>query len=150
MIHGCKELLYARMAILFKAIESGKVNVVTDSIKEFNEKGLKTDKGTQLNADIVVCATGINLLVLGGIQFYVDGEAIDFSKKITYRGLMFAGVPNICAGYLAILNLLPGQCALILFVNLWCVFLRKWKARVPILLLLNYEMKMQIWLFIHG
>jgi monooxygenase len=86
---------------LFKAIAAGTVSVVTDHIDTFNEKGLLLRSGTELEADIIVTATGIELLFVGGIELAVDGEAIDFAGKLTYKGMMLDGVPNfaVAIGY---------------------------------------------------
>jgi len=80
---------------LFKAVKAGKVDVVTDHIDRFTEKGILLKSGKELEADIIVTATGFNLLVMGGIPFEVDGKPVDFSKTFTYRGLMLEGVPNM-------------------------------------------------------
>ena len=80
---------------LFKAISSGSANIVTDYIERFTETGIKLKSGQQLVADIVVSATGLELEVMGGAQFSVDGEVIDFSKLITYKGFMVSNVPNM-------------------------------------------------------
>jgi len=80
---------------LFKGIASGKATVVTDEIESFTEKGILLRSGKELEADIIVTATGFNLSVLGDIAFSVDGEAVDFSRTVTYRGMMFTGVPNM-------------------------------------------------------
>ena len=79
---------------LFEAIKSGKAAVVTDEIDAFTERGIKLRSGAELEADIIVTATGLNLVVLGGIQFSVDGRAVDFAKTMNYKGSMFDGVPN--------------------------------------------------------
>ncbi|HVB93899.1 MAG TPA: NAD(P)/FAD-dependent oxidoreductase [Acidimicrobiales bacterium] len=86
---------------LFKAISAGTVSVVTDQIDTFTEKGLRLTSGDELEADIVVTATGIELLFIGGIELSVDGEAVDVSTKLTYKGMMLEGVPNlaIAIGY---------------------------------------------------
>lgn len=81
---------------LFKGIASGKASMVTDHIDHFTEKGILTKSGEELEADIIISATGFDLLVLGGIEFDVDGEAVDFAKTVAYRGVMFTGVPNLC------------------------------------------------------
>jgi cation diffusion facilitator CzcD-associated flavoprotein CzcO len=80
---------------LFEGIRSGKVSVVTDEIDSFTETGIKLKSGTALEADIIITATGFNMNVLGDIDFSIDGAALDFSRTITYRGLMFTGVPNL-------------------------------------------------------
>jgi cation diffusion facilitator CzcD-associated flavoprotein CzcO len=80
---------------LFKGISSGKASIVTDQIDRFTEKGVKLVSGDEIQADIIITATGFNLSVLGGIPFSVDGEPVDFADTVTYRGMMFTGVPNM-------------------------------------------------------
>jgi cation diffusion facilitator CzcD-associated flavoprotein CzcO len=80
---------------LFKAIKRGTASVVTDTIDTFTEKGVRTTSGEELDADIVVTATGLELLFIGGIDVTVDGEAIDVPNRLTYKGMMLEGVPNI-------------------------------------------------------
>ncbi|AVT80340.1 flavin-containing monooxygenase [Rhodopseudomonas palustris] len=80
---------------LFKAIASGKASVVTDEIDRFSEQGIRLKSGETLEADIVVTATGFNLNVLGDIAFSIDGKPLDFAETVTYRGMMFTGVPNM-------------------------------------------------------
>lgn len=80
---------------LFKAIRAGNASVVTDHIDSFTETGLRLRSGTELEADIVVTATGLDLLFLGGIEITVDGEKIDVSEHLTYKGMMLEGVPNL-------------------------------------------------------
>ncbi len=80
---------------LFHGIKAGKASMVTDEIEAFTEKGLQLKSGENLEADIIVTATGFNLCVLGDIKFSVDGEAKDFSKALSYRGIMYTGLPNM-------------------------------------------------------
>jgi cation diffusion facilitator CzcD-associated flavoprotein CzcO len=80
---------------LFKGILSGKASIVTDEIEKFSKEGILLKSGETLEADIIITATGFNLSVLGDIDFSVDGKAVDFSETITYRGMMFTGVPNM-------------------------------------------------------
>lgn len=80
---------------LFQGIASGKASVFTDEIECFTEKGLRLKSGTELEADIIVTATGFNLSVLGDIAFTVDGEARRFADSVTYRGMMATGLPNM-------------------------------------------------------
>ncbi len=82
---------------LFDAIKSGKAEMVTDEIETFTRNGIKLRSGTELEADIIVTATGLNLLLLGGIQFSVDSRAVDFSKTMLYKGAMYSGVPNLAS-----------------------------------------------------
>ena len=80
---------------LFVKIREGKVSAVTDQIERFTHDGILLKSGEELKADLVVAATGFNLSVMGGIDFAVDGAAVDWSRTPTYRGMMFAGVPNL-------------------------------------------------------
>ncbi|HEY9236748.1 MULTISPECIES: flavin-containing monooxygenase [Phenylobacterium] len=79
----------------FESIKAGKASVVTDTIDRFTEAGIQLSSGETLDADIIVTATGFNLNVLGDIQFSIDNEPLDLSKTVTYRGMMFTGVPNL-------------------------------------------------------
>ena len=87
---------------LFKAIRDGDASVVTDQIERFTEKGILLESGTELEADIIITATGFNLCVMGDIDFVVDGKDVDFAETINYRGLMFTSIPNMAwiMGYL--------------------------------------------------
>jgi cation diffusion facilitator CzcD-associated flavoprotein CzcO len=80
---------------LFQAIASGKASVVTDEIERFTKSGILLKSGQVLDADIVVTATGFNMNVMGDIAFAVDGAPVDFADTVTYRGMMFTGVPNM-------------------------------------------------------
>ncbi len=80
---------------LFQGIKSGKASVVTDEIDRFTEKGVLLKSGKVLEADIIVTATGFNLSVLGDIAFDVDGQPVEWPSTVTYRGMMFTGVPNM-------------------------------------------------------
>ncbi len=80
---------------LFKAIKSGKASVATDEIERFTPKGIRLKSGEELEADIIVTATGFNLAILGDIAFSIDNKPLDLAETITYRGMMFTGVPNL-------------------------------------------------------
>ena len=80
---------------IFQGIASGKASVVTDEIDRFTEKGILLKSGKELEADIIITATGFNLSVMGGIDFTVDGKHVDFAETVNYRGMMFTGVPNL-------------------------------------------------------
>jgi cation diffusion facilitator CzcD-associated flavoprotein CzcO len=82
-------------ADLFHGIKSGKASVVTDEIDRFTAEGILLKSGKSLDADIIITATGFNLNVLGDIAFSIDGEPLDFAQTVTYRGMMFTGVPNM-------------------------------------------------------
>lgn len=79
---------------LFKAISQGSASVVTDRIKTFTETGILLESGSELPADIIVSATGLNLQVFGGIGLSIDGENVDLSSKVAFRGMMLSGIPN--------------------------------------------------------
>ena len=80
---------------IFQAVQKGKASVVTDNIERFTDKGIRLTSGDELEADVIVTATGFNLNVLGDIDFVVDGKPLDFGDTVTYRGMMFTGVPNM-------------------------------------------------------
>jgi monooxygenase len=80
---------------LFRCIRDGQVSVVTDRIERFTEDGIVVASGEELKADIVITATGFDMSVLGDVAFSVDREQVDFAETITYRGVMFTGVPNL-------------------------------------------------------
>jgi len=82
-------------ADLFKGIASGKASVVTDEIERFTETGIQLKSGKALDADIIVTATGFHLNVLGDIAFTIDDEPLVFADTVTFRGMMFTGVPNM-------------------------------------------------------
>jgi monooxygenase len=80
---------------LFKAIRDGRASVVTDRIETFTETGLKLESGAELQADVIVTATGLNLLALGGMQIAVDGREVELPDTMSYKGMMLSGVPNL-------------------------------------------------------
>ena len=80
---------------LFAALREGKASIVTDTIETFTEHGIKVSSGEEIPANIVVTATGFNMSVLGDVAFTVDGEPVDFTERVTWRGIMINGVPNM-------------------------------------------------------
>lgn len=80
---------------IFQAVNKGKASVVTDHIDRFVEKGILLKSGDTLEADVIITATGFDLNVMGDIAFWVDGKPVDFAETVTYRGMMFTGVPNM-------------------------------------------------------
>jgi monooxygenase len=88
-------------ADFYKAIKSGAASVVTDHIDTFTEKGIRLRSGEELEADVVVSATGLRMLPLGGLSISVDGTPVTLGDTYSYRGLMLSGVPNLayCIGY---------------------------------------------------
>lgn len=87
---------------LFQAIKAGRASVVTDEIVRFTEQGIRLRSGGQLEADIVVTATGLVMQALGGVELSVDGRTVDPGKTLTYKGIMLSGVPNLASifGYI--------------------------------------------------
>jgi cation diffusion facilitator CzcD-associated flavoprotein CzcO len=80
---------------LFASIRSGKATVVTETIAGFTETGITLTSGETLEADIIVTATGLNLVTLGEMDFVVDGKPVDFAKTWSYKGFGYSGVPNL-------------------------------------------------------
>jgi monooxygenase len=79
----------------FRTMRDGTVSVVTDEIETFTEKGIRLVSGAELESDIVVTATGLNLLAVGGLRLVVDGEEIDLPSTMAYKAMMLSGVPNL-------------------------------------------------------
>ncbi|HEX4182251.1 MAG TPA: NAD(P)/FAD-dependent oxidoreductase [Caulobacteraceae bacterium] len=86
-------------ADLFNAIKAGKASVATDLIERFTGKGVLLKSGQELEADIIITATGLNLVILGDMDFSVDGAPIDFAKTWTYKGMMYSDVPNLVSTF---------------------------------------------------
>ena len=84
---------------LFQAMRSGRAEVVTDEIAAFTENGLRLRSGTELTADVIVTATGLQMKVAGGIQLAVDGRPVDLSQALIYKGLMYSDVPNLAFAF---------------------------------------------------
>jgi monooxygenase len=80
---------------LFAALRAGKASIVTDTIEEFTENSIRVGSGEEIEADVVVTATGFNLSAFGDVAFTVDGEPVDFTQRVTWRGIMISGVPNM-------------------------------------------------------
>ncbi len=87
---------------LFAALREGKASVVTDNIERFTENGILLKSGQELEADIIISATGFNMSVLGDVEFTIDGKPLEFSNCWAHRGIMFSGIPNMAwvFGYL--------------------------------------------------
>jgi cation diffusion facilitator CzcD-associated flavoprotein CzcO len=84
---------------LFATIREGRASVVTDHIERFTEKGIKLRSGEELEADLIVTATGLNLVVLGDLQISVDGKRIDPARTLSYKGMMYSDVPNLASAF---------------------------------------------------
>lgn len=97
-----QRLAYIPDGDLFRTIAAGKATVLTDEIECFTATGLKLKSGTEIQADIIVTATGFHLSALGDIPFTINGQPLDFNQCVTYRGTMFSGLPNMAwmFGYL--------------------------------------------------
>jgi cation diffusion facilitator CzcD-associated flavoprotein CzcO len=80
---------------LFEAIGDGRASIVTDRIQTFTETGLKLESGAELEADVIITATGLRLVPLGGIDLTVDGEPVSLPDTMSYKGMMLGGVPNL-------------------------------------------------------
>ena len=80
---------------MFSAIREGRAEVVTDHIDRFNREGIQLKSGQQLDADIVIMATGLNLKFAGGVEYQVDNKKLDFTDRFIFRGMMFSDLPNM-------------------------------------------------------
>ena len=80
---------------IFRAISAGRASVVTDTIETFTEDGIRVASGAELPADVVITATGLELLALGGIEIDVDGDRVDPAQRLVYKSAMLSGVPNL-------------------------------------------------------
>lgn len=80
---------------LYEAINSGQASVVTEHIDRITKKGIQLGGGEELEADIIIVATGLNMKFLGGAQFAVDGEPVHFPDRFTYKGMMYSDLPNL-------------------------------------------------------
>lgn len=83
----------------FKAMREGKASVVTDHIASFTETGIQLASGEHLVADIIVTATGLELVTLGEMDFFVDGNQVDFAKTWTYKGFAYSDIPNMASTF---------------------------------------------------
>ncbi len=84
---------------LFEAIRAGKVDVVTDQVETFTPQGIALRSGKQLDADLIVTATGLNLQLLGGVKVSVDGREVALAQTLNYKGMMFSDVPNLASSF---------------------------------------------------
>jgi len=84
---------------LFKSMREGKASVVTDHITSFTETGIQLASGEHLDADIIVTATGLELVTLGEMDFLVDGNQVDFAKTWTYKGFAYSDIPNMASTF---------------------------------------------------
>ncbi len=90
-----QRLCFVPSGDLFRTIREGKAAVVTDTIQTFTRNGVRLTSGTELEADIIVTATGLRLQAFGGIELSVDGTRVELSEKVAFRGMLLDGVPNL-------------------------------------------------------
>jgi len=83
----------------FKSMREGKASVVTDHITSFTETGIQLASGEHLDADIIITATGLELVTLGEMDFFVDGNQVDFAKTWTYKGFAYSDIPNMASTF---------------------------------------------------
>jgi len=83
----------------FKSMREGKASVVTDHITSFTETGIQLASGEHLDADIIITATGLELVTLGEMDFFVDGNQVDFAKTWTYKGFAYSDIPNLASTF---------------------------------------------------
>ena len=83
----------------FKSMREGKASVVTDHITSFTETGIQLASGEHLDADIIITATGLELVTLGEMDFFVDGDQVDFAKTWTYKGFAYSDIPNLASTF---------------------------------------------------
>jgi len=86
-------------ADLFESLKAGKTSVVTDHIDHFTADGIVLKSGQTLPADIVVSATGLDMLLLSGLEVSVDGAPVNFAETFSYKGMMYSGVPNMSSTF---------------------------------------------------
>ena len=84
---------------LFEQINKGKASVVTGQIEKFTQKGILLKSGEELESDVIVTATGLNLELLSDTNFTVDNKPINLSQSITYKGMMYSGIPNLAGTF---------------------------------------------------
>jgi len=84
---------------LFKSIREKRASVVTNHIDTFTKNGIRLKDGSEIEADIIVTATGLVLQVLGGLEVEVDGRTIDFAKTMNYKGMMYSDIPNLASAF---------------------------------------------------
>ena len=83
----------------FQSVRSGDASIVTDQIDTFTEQGLLLESGKALEADIIVTATGLNLVPLGAAEFSVDGQTVDIARTFSYLGMMYSDLPNLVSTF---------------------------------------------------
>jgi cation diffusion facilitator CzcD-associated flavoprotein CzcO len=84
---------------LFREINAGRMSILTDHIERFTQSGIKLQSGEELEADVIVTATGLQMKLFSGLDVTVDGTHVDLSKTMSYKGMMFSGVPNFAAAF---------------------------------------------------
>ena len=92
-----QRLCLAPDADLFRVIREKRASIVTDTIASFTETGIELTSGARLDADIIVAATGLSMKLFSGVTLVVDGERVDLSRTMAYKGMMFSGIPNLAS-----------------------------------------------------
>lgn len=112
---------------MFKALRDGNADIATGAIEHITRNGIKLTDGSELKADVIVCATGLNMKLFGGASLIVDGEKVDTSKRFMFRGQMLTNVPNasLCFGYVNASWTLGSDCCAIFVCRLINEMLRK-------------------------
>jgi cation diffusion facilitator CzcD-associated flavoprotein CzcO len=86
-------------ADMFLALKAGTASVVTDNIDTFTETGVRLKSGQEIEADVIVSATGLELKALNGLELTVDGARVDPATTLSYKGMMYEGVPNLASSF---------------------------------------------------
>lgn len=89
----------ARDADFFDAIKADHASIVTDDIDHFSERGIRLRSGAELTADIIVTATGLTMRLMSGVRLVVDGAPVELGQTLSYRGMMYSGVPNLASAF---------------------------------------------------
>ncbi|RJF90955.1 flavin-containing monooxygenase [Sphingomonas cavernae] len=84
---------------LFESLREGSASIVTDTIDSFTPRGIRLSSGTELNADLIVTATGLNIKLLGGLEVVVDGVPVNPARSLAYKGMMYSGIPNMASSF---------------------------------------------------
>lgn len=94
-----QRLCLAADADLFRAIRSGRATVVTDEIATFTETGIRLCSGRELEADVIVTATGLVIKLMGGAELVVDGRPVNLANTLSYKGMMYSDIPNLASAF---------------------------------------------------
>jgi monooxygenase len=84
---------------MFRVMREGKAEIVTGQIERFTKTGIRLSDGRDIPADIIVTATGLKMEIMSGVSLTVDGEAVNLGERLSYKGFMYSGVPNLCSAF---------------------------------------------------